>query len=192
MRVVQLRQFPECDEFKAHDWRKVRPEERRGEERRGQASKKTSTPKLGVEVVPPAGETLSLAVLPIEEIRLSRTPPMPVTAAFEAWNEICGNRLGRVTIATDARKDLLGQRLRMHMGPAPLAGWRAYCARVVGSRFLTGQSGSGRPFKASFDWCCKQANAVKILEGNFDDDRAGRSGGDRFFPDGAPIAPGTI
>jgi len=165
---------------------------RRKEEGGLEVSKKTSPAKLAGEVVPPAGETRSLAVLQIAESKPSRTPTMPVMAAIEAWNEICGDRLGRVTIATDARKDLLGQRLRMHMGPDPLTGWRAYCLRVVSSRFLTGQSGSGRPFKASFDWCCKQANAVKILEGNYDDDRAGRSGGDRFFPDGARIAPGTI
>jgi uncharacterized protein YdaU (DUF1376 family) len=46
--------------------------------------------------------------------------------------------------------------------------WREVCQRVSCSPFLTGQE---TRWKACFDWLLKPANLVKVIEGNYDDER---------------------
>jgi hypothetical protein len=46
--------------------------------------------------------------------------------------------------------------------------WREVCQRVARSSFLTGQE---TRWKACFDWLLKPANLVKVIEGNYDDER---------------------
>jgi len=52
-------------------------------------------------------------------------------------------------------------------------GWRHYFSVVADSDFLTGKArpanGYGAPFKATFDWLIEPENAVKVMEGNYDE-----------------------
>lgn len=103
-----------------------------------------------------------------------RKPALPIEAAAEAWNEICGPLLGRVAKLTDLRRKHLRARLVEHWLDDPLGGWRAYCERIKRSDFLTGRrggNGAHAGWKADFDWACNPANAVKIVEGRYDNDR---------------------
>ena len=103
-----------------------------------------------------------------------RKPALPIEAAAEAWNEICGPLLGRVAKLTDLRRKHLRARLVEHWPDDPLGGWRAYCERIKRSDFLTGRrggNGAHAGWKADFDWACNPANAVKIVEGRYDNDR---------------------
>ena len=103
-----------------------------------------------------------------------RKPALPIEAAAEAWNEICGPLLGRVAKLTDLRRKHLRARLVEHWPDDPLGGWRAYCERIKRSDFLTGRRGGNDAhagWKADFDWAINPANTVKILEGRYDNER---------------------
>jgi len=103
-----------------------------------------------------------------------RKPALPIEAAAEAWNEICGPLLGRVAKLTDLRRKHLRARLVEHWPDDPLGGWRGYCERIKRSDFLTGRragNGAHAGWKADFDWAINPANTVKILEGRYDNER---------------------
>lgn len=142
--------------------------ERRGEEKSTSPSGDASPPVGGD---PPAPDR--------------RSPPaMPLEAAAQVWNEVCGPSLGRVAKLTDLRRKHLRARLVEHWPDDPLGGWGGYCRRIQASDFLTGRrggSGTHVGWKADFDWACNSANAVKVLEGRYDNDR-----------DRAPPRPGLM
>jgi hypothetical protein len=92
------------------------------------------------------------------------------------WNEICGPVLGGVLRLSDTRRNLI----RARIAEMPGAGaWSAYCRRIAASDFLAGRV-SGRSWRATFDWCLKASNALKIQEGAYDNRRDdGRTAQDR-------------
>lgn len=152
----------------------------KGEERRGEEKSTTAT----AVVSPPTGGDAPAA---------DPAPAVPLDAAAALWNELCGQALGRVSKLTDIRRKHLRARLVEHWPHDPLGGWRAYCQRIMRSDFLTGRrasTGSHAGWKADFDWSVNSANAVKVVEGRYDNDR------DRAPPppdDGRWVpAPGTV
>jgi uncharacterized protein YdaU (DUF1376 family) len=94
--------------------------------------------------------------------------------AVAIWNDVCGDRLGRCVKLSDARRGHLRARLAGEFG-RDLGQWRAYCARIRASAFLTG--GGDRGWKADFDWALNLGNALKVLEAKFDNRAAPDDGG---------------
>jgi len=46
--------------------------------------------------------------------------------------------------------------------------WKTFFGYVKKSRFLTGKSNNGRPFRATLDWLIKAENCVKVVEGKYE------------------------
>lgn len=136
-----------------------------GGRRKEEGGKKSTS--AYADVSPPVGED---APAPPAD----RKPALPIEAAVDAWNDICGPLLGRVAKLTDLRRKHLRARLVEHWPDDPLGGWRGYCDRIKRSDFLTGRRGSTGAhagWKADFDWICNASNAVKIVEGRYDNER---------------------
>lgn len=94
----------------------------------------------------------------------ARPAPMPKPQHFvEVWNELAG-RIGRPTIKvlTDSRRQVLKARIANH----PVEDFQTVFAKVEGSDFLCGRT--PRWGGVTFDWLIKQANFIKVLEGNYD------------------------
>ena len=86
--------------------------------------------------------------------------------AIEAWNEMA-DRVGIPKIAkiTKARERAFSSRVKDLGGER---GWQDFVGKIENSDFLTGKSSRGAPFRFTFDWATKEANFVKIMEGNYD------------------------
>ena len=93
-----------------------------------------------------------------------------VTSMAETWNQIAGDRLGKIMKMTNPRAQRL-QAIRFAEFGGNVDGWEHFCRRVVGSNFLTGAGPQG--WIADFDWVIKPANFVKIMEGKYDNSRLG-------------------
>lgn len=85
-----------------------------------------------------------------------------------AWNEaIQSTSLSPVAEMTRTRKEQCRQRLKER----PLNQWKEVFARVAASRFCKG--GNDRGWQVTFSWLVKDdVNAVKVLEGEYDDRRS--------------------
>lgn len=152
--------------------------------RRGEGEEKKET-SATAEVSPPLPAETPPAPAD-EKPRKPAEPPVPVKEAVELWNEICGPLLGRVQTLTEGRRTALRSRMVEHWRPDYLSGWETFLRRVLRSDFLTGRRASGRPWRADFDWLVKAANAVKVLEGRYDNDRPQAADDERA------VAPGTV
>lgn len=104
-----------------------------------------------------------------------RSPATNVSADLVAlYHERCES-LPKVKLLTDSRRQAIRHRWMQagrYMGrydprdvAAGLAWWSRFFDAVEGSDFLTGRASS---FKAGLDWLLKQANFLKIVEGNYD------------------------
>ncbi|WP_186293380.1 replication protein [Chitinimonas sp. BJB300] len=92
----------------------------------------------------------------------------------EAYHAACPT-LPRVKLLTDSRKQALRQRWvqagkelgRYGIGDveAGMAWWTRFFTAVGESDFLSGKSGAWS--QCNFDWLLKQANFVKVVEGNY-------------------------
>lgn len=80
------------------------------------------------------------------------------------WREECGDALGLPTKASDSRITQCSARLRNEL-EGDLENWRAACRRIRRSGFLT------EKWKATIDWALQPKNLLKVLEGNYDDQR---------------------
>lgn len=97
---------------------------------------------------------------------------------FKAYNETC-LAMPRCKLFTEERKKNIKLRA-MQFGKDSILEVFQKASR---SDFLNGEN--NRTFKASFDWIMNKANFVKILEGNYDNDKLkGKSQGGRISHDG--------
>jgi hypothetical protein len=92
-------------------------------------------------------------------------PPKPRPQHFiEIWNEVA-DRIGRPRIL-----ELTGSRaqtLKARLAQFTPTDFQSVFAKVERSDFLAGRTPRWKG--CTFDWIIKQANFVKVLEGNFDD-----------------------
>lgn len=157
--------------------------------RRKEEGKKTSpngdvSPSPEGDAPTAEGAELSLGLPPATPP--PRKTPLPLQAAFDAWNEICGPTLGMVQVMTEQRRKHLAARLEQHFAPEHIEGWRAYCRLILESPFLTGRVQGNRPWRCDFDFAVSASGAAKILEGKYHDQ-------DRRPPPGErPLPPGTV
>lgn len=105
-----------------------------------------------------------------DEAGASSPVRQPVTEALEIFNEVAA-AVGWPTAKTltPGRQKLLAARLRQH----GLDGWRAGIARARASPYL---AGADPPSWFTFDWFIKSANFQKVIEGNYDRQRASGQG----------------
>jgi len=93
------------------------------------------------------------------------------------WNSICVS-LPKVQKLSDSRRQKIRCRLDEFGVPAEQMTETARCLfeRVQASDFLTGRQPNKTGWTATFDWLFENgSNWVKVQEGNYDNDRGGRS-----------------
>lgn len=83
---------------------------------------------------------------------------------LELFCEICGDTLGRPKDLTANRKTLIKARRKLLKSHEIT--YREYFEKIRGIPFLNGDG--GRNWRADFDWVLKETNAVKILDGRYD------------------------
>ena len=94
----------------------------------------------------------------------SRSPAVPYAAIMDEYNAVCIS-LTPIKVMSDKRKKEAKARfLREFRGD--MGEVRAFFRKVEASDFLCGRNGHG--WTASFDWLMKSANAIKVLEGTYD------------------------
>lgn len=92
--------------------------------------------------------------------------PFPGEKLRELWNAVCVS-LSPVRGINGSRARSLRARWQEH---PDLGWWEDYFRKIAASDFLTGRV---KDWKAGFDWCLKAANVDKVLEGQYDNHRAG-------------------
>ena len=93
-----------------------------------------------------------------------RSPAVPYASIMDEYNAVCVS-LTPIKVMSDKRKKEAKVRfLREFRGD--MGEVRAFFRKVEASDFLCGRNGHG--WTASFDWLMKSANAIKVLEGTYD------------------------
>jgi predicted phage replisome organizer len=98
---------------------------------------------------------------------LAKNGKIDFKAIAEWWN--AHSKLKEITKITDQRKPNINARVKEH-GIEAIYKMIDQAGR---SSFLRGDNSRG--FIATFDWCFKPKNFVKVLEGNYIDDKANRT-----------------
>ena len=97
----------------------------------------------------------------------SRSPAVPYAAIMDEYNAICVS-LTPIKVMSDKRKKEAKTRfLREFRGD--MGEVRAFFRKVEASDFLCGRN--GHSWTANFDWLMKSENAIKVLEGTYDNKR---------------------
>ena len=96
-----------------------------------------------------------------------RSPAVPYAAIMDEYNAICVS-LTPIKVMSDKRKKEAKTRFRREFR-GDMGEVRAFFRKVEASDFLCGRNGHG--WSASFDWLMKSANAIKVLEGTYDNRR---------------------
>lgn len=84
---------------------------------------------------------------------------------FDIWVEVCGH-ISMPQKLSPTRRGHLKARYRDTFGKS-LDQWRAFCGRVAASPYLRGEVRA--TFRADLAWVINPENALKILEGRYDD-----------------------
>jgi predicted phage replisome organizer len=103
-----------------------------------------------------------------EEKELEKEKNTICQQVVDLYHDICKS-YPSIRSLSDARKKAIKARLKTYS----LDDFRQVFENAEGSSFLKGEDGG---WKASFDWMIKEANMLKVLEGNYAD-KAPRSGG---------------
>lgn len=96
-----------------------------------------------------------------------RSPAVPYAAIMDEYNAICVS-LTPIKVMSDKRKREAKTRFQREFR-GDMGEVRAFFRKVEASDFLCGRNGHG--WTASFDWLMKSENAVKVLEGTYDNRR---------------------
>jgi len=86
-------------------------------------------------------------------------------ACKETWNTTLKGLLQEIKLLSHAR--VLSVRKTVGLLEEADLSYEDFCKKIKASSFLTGGNKSG--WRATFDWAHKASNAVKIIEGNYDD-----------------------
>ena len=93
-----------------------------------------------------------------------RAPAVPYAAIMENYNAICVS-LTPIKVMSDKRKQEAKTRFRREFH-GQMGEVCAFFRKVEASDFLCGRNGRG--WSANFDWLMKSTNAIKVLEGTYD------------------------
>ncbi len=90
----------------------------------------------------------------------------PYQQIKDLFNDICKS-LPSIAVLSDTRKN----QIRLRWGKfKKIELWKDLFERTEESEFLSGRSGKWA--NCSFDWLVKETNMIKVLEGNYDNDRS--------------------
>lgn len=109
------------------------------------------------------------------------TPIIPYAEIVDLYNQSCPS-LPRVRELTDQRKRTIKSRWQ---AKGDLSLFETLFAKAEKSDFLSGRDGKWT--NCSFDWLLKEANMVKVLEGNYDN-KASPNAKQSSLPDELPEA----
>lgn len=150
--------------------------------KRGMASRwgnRNNTPEADKQVITPDNNVITTDNI-IEENRLEENRieenrvRYPYQDIADKWNSICGAYLPKVQKLTEARKQKIKARLQ-EFGKQEewLTKIEALFEQIAASDFLRGNN--NHQWTATFDWVFDNSkNWVKVLEGNYDDNRGGK------------------
>ena len=93
-----------------------------------------------------------------------RSPAVPYAAIMDEYNAVCVS-LTPIKVMSDKRKREAKTRFRREFH-GQMGEVCAFFRKVEASDFLCGRNGHG--WSANFDWLMKSANAIKVLEGTYD------------------------
>ena len=93
-----------------------------------------------------------------------RSPAVPYAAIMDEYNAVCVSLTPIKVMSEKRKKEAKTRFLREFRGD--MGEVRAFFRKVEASDFLCGRNGHG--WTASFDWLMKSANAIKVLEGTYD------------------------
>ena len=96
-----------------------------------------------------------------------RPPAVPYAAIMDEYNAVCVSLTPIKVMSEKRKKEAKTRFLREFRGD--MGEVRAFFRKVEASDFLCGRNGHG--WTASFDWLMKSANAIKVLEGTYDNKR---------------------
>ena len=96
-----------------------------------------------------------------------RSPAVPYAAIMDEYNAVCVSLTPIKVMSEKRKKEAKTRFLREFRGD--MGEVRAFFRKVEASDFLCGRNGHG--WSASFDWLMKSANAIKVLEGTYDNRR---------------------
>lgn len=101
------------------------------------------------------------------EIREEEKPaPIPYKLIFDMYNDICIS-LPRAIKITDDRK----VNIRARLEDFTVDDFKILFTKAEASDFLKGNKSTERNWSATFDWLINRRNMVKVLEGNYDNNR---------------------
>lgn len=148
----------------------------------------------GVDICPPENKRIRDKEDKREDIRDKRKE-IEYQLIADMYNEICVS-YPRLRSLSEARKKAL--RARVHSG-FTMEDFRELFTRAEQSSFLKGKN--DRNWSATFDWMIKDANAAKILDGNYTDKAPSNNGlveingkqyisknGKYYIPNGSGVA----
>ena len=96
-----------------------------------------------------------------KELEKDNKTPSDLQSVVDLYHSICVS-YPRIRSLSDARKKAIKARLKSYS----LEDFRTLFENAEASSFLKGTEGG---WKASFDWLIKEANMLKVLEGNYTD-----------------------
>ena len=99
--------------------------------------------------------------------------PVPYAAIMDAYNTTCTS-LTAIKTMNDKRKQAVKTRFLQDFH-GDMGEVQAFFRKVAASDFLCGRN--ERSWTANFDWLMKSSNAVKVLEGNYDNRKGARTNG---------------
>ena len=127
----------------------------------------TDAPSAPVSA-PPSDKNSHEDAVPVSDANADiRAPAVPYAAIMENYNAICVS-LTPIKVMSDKRKQEAKTRFRREFR-GDMGEVRAFFRKVEASDFLCGRNGRG--WSANFDWLMKSANAIKVLEGTYDNKR---------------------
>jgi len=141
-----------------------------------------SIPYLRSENTPSIPETESdTDTESVTEAETDRKPPTPFQSIVDLFHSYCPS-LPRIRTITEKRKT--DMRIRWRTYP-DLPTFEDLFKKAEASDFLAGRNGKWTG--CNFDWLMKEANMVKVLEGNYDNERSANDGSNRrHYPGGDP------
>lgn len=96
----------------------------------------------------------------------------PYQEIVNLYNETCGSELPKVQVVSDPRKRAMKSIWRFAKEDINLL--KTVFNKAIASDFASGRSGTWT--SCNFDWLIKQKNAIKVLEGNYDNKGSGPGG----------------
>jgi|GEM_PF-2650232 len=141
------------------------------EEPQESACKHGATPPVNTGLHPPVNTGLHPEPPlepPLEPTVVRGILPGEALAAYEAWNEMAARcEMPKAQKYSTKRQKDLRNRLKECGG---IEGWKIALKKAESSKFLNGESSRG--FVGSLDFILKENNFTKLMEGNYDGNRA--------------------